>query len=486
MELLNAPMSSALDALASGQTTAEALVNATFDRISALNPRLNAFLALDRERASARARACDEARASGEALPPLAGIPIAVKDLIATSFLPTTAASKMLEGYRPSYTATAVERLEAAGAIVIGKTNCDEFGLGASGEYSAFGPTRNPWDTERVAGGSSSGSAAAVSAGLAFAALGTDTGGSVRVPAAFTNLVGLKPTYGRVSRFGLIASTSSSDTIGVVTRTVRDAAAVFGAYAGHDPKDATSVAQPLPDYLARLEDDRRFRIGVPKEYFQSGMDPEVEAAVERAISRFSGLDAELVEVSLPHTEAALATYYLINPSEVSSNLARYDGIRYGLSPLRGGEKVALDEVYARARDKGFGPEAKRRILLGTFALSRGYADRYYLKAQRVRTLLKRDFENAFGLVDVLLTPTAPIVPFPVGSIQDPLSVYLIDVNMSAASLAGIPALSVPAGFVRGLPVGIQLIGPAFAEAELFALAARFEAATDWTKERPKL
>lgn len=485
MDLVNLTVEKALAQLERGELTAEALMKATLDRIARLNPRLNVFLSIDGPRALAAARDVDRARAVGTPLPPLAGIPVAVKDVLATRAFRTTAGSRMLETYRPTYDATVVQKLETAGAIVVGKTNCDEFALGASGEYSAYGPTKNPWDQARVPGGSSSGSAAAVSAGLVLAALGTDTGGSVRVPAAFTNLVGLKPTYGRVSRYGLIASTSSSDTVGVLTKTVADGARMLAVLAGRDVRDATTVNEPVPDYLAALTSaHRRFRVGVPAEYFQDGMDPEVESAVRSAIGLLGGLNCDVVEVSLPYTTSALAAYYLINPSEVSSNLARFDGIRYGRPDRPAEQFKTLSDVYAVTRKNGFGAETKRRILLGTFALSRGYVDQYYLKAQRVRTLLDQDFANAFESVDVLLTPTAPDVAFAIGAVQEPLTMYLVDVNMAAASLAGLPALSVPCGFVRGLPVGMQLIGPAFHEADLLALAARYEAETDWIERVP--
>lgn len=487
MDLVNLNIESALAKLERGDLTAEALTKAMLDRLNRLNPKLNAYLAVNDGRALDQARAIDEARMAGRPLPPLAGIPVAIKDVLTTKDYPTTAASKMLAAYRPTYNATVVDKLESAGAIILGKTNCDEFALGASGEYSSFGPAKNPWDLERVPGGSSSGSAVAVAAGLALGALGTDTGGSVRVPAAFTNLVGLKPTYGRVSRNGLIASTSSSDTVGVLTRTIRGAARMLSAIAGSDARDATTLDKPVPDFIRDLEQsDRKFKIGVPEEYFQTGMDSEVASAIETAIGLFGGLDCEIVRVSLPHTTAALATYYIINPAEVSSNLARFDGIRYGHSILRDKNEYSLPEVYALTRDQGFGSEVKRRIILGTFALSRGYADQYYLKAQRVRTLIREDFDNAFSQVDVLLTPTAPDVAFKIGTVQNPLTMYLVDVNMTAASLAGLPALSMPCGFVRGLPIGLQLIGPAFREADLFALGARYEAGTDWSNQVPKV
>ncbi len=467
--------------LASRELTSQALVEAALERINELNPRLNAFISVAADQALAQAKTVDLAFQSGKILPTLAGLPIAVKDVLTTKDTTTTAGSKMLSNYRPTYDAESVRRLKNQQAIVIGKTNCDEFAMGSSGEYSSFGPTRNPWDLERVTGGSSSGSAAAVAAGLCAAALGTDTGGSVRQPAAFTNLVGLKPTYGRVSRRGLIAMTSSTDTVGILARTVRDAAYLLQAIAGHDPRDATSADSAVPDYTQSLHASRlRVTLGVPTEYWPEGMDKEVAACVDQAIKVISGFGVDVVQVSLPHTAASLPTYYLINPAEVSSNLARYDGIRYGQSVLTSDYQGDLGAVMEQTRATGFGPEVKRRIMLGTFALSRGYADRYYLRAQRIRTLVRQDFDNAFSQVDYLLAPTAPDVAWPIGEIVDPLTMYLADINLTAVSLAGLPALSLPCGFVRNLPVGLQIIARPFDEAGLLGLAYQYEQTSHWT------
>lgn len=473
--------------LAQGELTSQALVEAALERINALNPKLNAFITVAADQALSQAKAVDQALQAGKILPALAGLPIAVKDVLITKNTTTTAGSRILSNYRPTYDATAVQKLKEQQAIVIGKTNCDEFAMGASGEYSSFGPTRNPWDLERVTGGSSSGSAAAVSADLCTAALGTDTGGSVRQPASFTNLVGLKPTYGRVSRRGLIAMTSSTDTVGILARTVRDAAYILKAITGYDSHDATSVQMAVPDYRQSLEPSRRrVTLGVPAEYFPEGMDKEVAACVNEAIKAISRFGVDVVEVSLPHTAASLPTYYLINPAEVSSNLARYDGLRYGQSALTSEFTGELGAVMEQSRDRGLGAEVKRRIMLGTFALSRGYADRYYLRAQRIRTLVRQDFDNAFGQVDYLLTPTTPDVAWPLGAVVDPLTMYLADINLTAVSLAGLPALSLPCGFVRGLPVGLQIIGRAFDEAGLLGLAQQYEQTARWTESVPKL
>ncbi len=475
-------------ALMDGELTSVDLTQACLDRIAATDAQLGAWLALDAERALERAHAIDHRRARGEPVGPLAGLPVGVKDLICTQGLATTAGSRMLQGFVPPYSATVVTRLEAADGVVLGKLNQDEFGMGSSGEASGFGPTRNPWDPTRVPGGSSSGSAAAVAAEQCPLALGTDTGGSVRQPASFCGVVGLKPTYGRVSRYGVVAYASSLDQVGPVARTTRDAALLLQAIAGHDPLDGTSLPQPAPDLLSALAaaapDLRGVRVGVPDEYFAEGLQPGIEATVRQALAQLETLGAQLVSVSLPHTRFAIATYYLIATAEASSNLARYDGVRYG---HRTGAAVAdLDELYARSRAEGFGAEVKRRILLGTYALSSGYYDAYYLRAQKVRTLIRRDFEAAFAQCDVLATPTSPVTAWRLGErVTDPLQMYLMDAFTVPASLAGLPCLSLPCGRDQaGLPIGMQLIGPALGEARLVAVAHAYERATSWHLDRP--
>ena len=482
------------NAIAEGRTTAAAQAEQCFARIKKEDAEIGAFLTLSEERARAQAERIDKMAASGEPLPPLAGVPIAIKDVMVTRGLRTTAGSKILENFVPPYDCTAVARLEAAGAVVLGKLNCDEFAMGSSTENSAYHPVRNPRDKTRVPGGSSGGSAAAVAAGMAIATLGSDTGGSIRQPASFCGVVGLKPTYGRVSRFGLIAFASSLDHIGPFANTVKDAALVLREIAGRDPMDSTSAEVPVPDYVAELEKPvdehsgqlsagvpareapaRRMRVGVAKEYFGSGLDPEVRAAVETAIQKLAELGCEIVPVSLPHTEYAIPAYYIVATAEASANLARYDGVRYGLR-ARGARTLA--EMYRETRDAGFGMEVKRRIMLGTYALSAGYYDAYYLKAQKVRTLLTRDFDDAFKTVDVIATPTAPTAAFKLGEkIDDPLAMYLADIYTVTANLAGIPGISVPCGETReGLPIGLQFLGRHFDEATLLRVAHAFEQA----------
>ncbi len=415
---------------------------------------------------------------------PVQGIPLAVKDVLCTAGVPTTCGSRILEDFVPPYDATAVARLRAAGMVLLGKTNTDEFAMGSSTENSAFFPTCNPWDLSRVPGGSSGGSAAAVAAGECLGALGTDTGGSVRQPAAFCGVVGLKPTYGRVSRYGLVAFASSLDQVGVLAKDVTDAAILLGVIAGHDPLDSTSADVPVPDYTAALTGDiRGMRVGVPGEYFIPGMQAEVEAAVRAAVEKLAELGAEIEEVSLPHTEYALPVYYLIAPAEASANLARYDGVRYGLRVEAGD----LEETYRATRGAGFGPEVKRRIMLGTYALSAGYYDAYYLKAQKVRTLIKQDFDRAFERVDVLVAPTTPTTAFRLGEkVDDPLQMYLSDIFTLSVNLAGICAISLPCGFdAQGLPIGMQVMGPAFGEEAILRVAHAYEQATEWHKRRPE-
>ncbi len=445
---------------------------------------VKAYLTLTPEEALDQARAADAARKEGRTAP-LLGIPVAIKDVICTAGIPTTCGSRILENFIPPYDATAVARLRAAGAVILGKTNTDEFAMGSSTENSAFFPTHNPWDLSRVPGGSSGGSAAAVAAGECLGALGTDTGGSVRQPAAFCGVVGLKPTYGRVSRYGLVAFASSLDQIGVITKDVTDAAIVLGVIAGHDPLDSTSLDVPVPDYTAALTGEiRGVRIGVPKEYFVAGMQKEVEDAVRAALETLASLGAEIVDISLPHTDYALPVYYLIAPAEASANLARYDGVRYGLRVP--GE--SLEDTYKRTRGQGFGPEVKRRIMLGTYALSAGYYDAYYLKAQKVRTLIKGDFDKAFQQVDVIVAPTTPTTAFRIGEkVDDPLQMYLSDVFTLSLNLAGICGLSLPCGFdSQGLPIGMQMMGPALGEATVLRVAYAYEQATDWHIRRPSI
>jgi aspartyl-tRNA(Asn)/glutamyl-tRNA(Gln) amidotransferase subunit A len=474
----------ARDWLAAGEVTAVALTEAVLDRIGATDGEVKAYLALTPEQALKQARAADERRAAGEG-GPLLGVPLAIKDVLCTEGIPTTAGSRILEGFVPPYDATVVRRLKEAGAVITGKTNTDEFAMGSSTENSAYFTTRNPWDLERVPGGSSGGSAAAVAAGSCLGALGSDTGGSVRQPAGLCGVVGLKPSYGRVSRYGLIAFASSLDQVGVLAKDVRDAAIMLGVIAGHDPGDGTSMDLPVPDYEVALTGDvAGVRVGVPREYFIEGIQPEVEAAVRGAVDRLAELGAEVEEVSLPHTDYALPVYYLIAPAEASANLARYDGVRYGLREGR----ESLEAMYRDTRGQGFGPEVKRRIMLGTYALSAGYYDAYYLKAQKVRTLIKGDFDAAFEKVDVIVGPTSPTTAFRIGEkVDDPLQMYLADVFTLSMNLAGICGLSVPCGFDdQGLPIGMQVMGPAFAEGEVLRVAHAYEQERDWHGRHPDL
>jgi aspartyl-tRNA(Asn)/glutamyl-tRNA(Gln) amidotransferase subunit A len=439
------------------------------------------YLSLSKDQALEQASLVDAAAARGDALPPLAGIPIGIKDVMVMQGAPSTAGSKILQGYRPPYDCTAVARLDAAGAVVLGKTNCDEFAMGSSNENSAYGPVRNPVDTDRVPGGSSGGSAAAVAANLAVATLGTDTGGSIRQPASFCGVVGVLPTYGRVSRYGLIAFASSLDRIGPFAANVRDAAMMLGVIAGHDPCDATSSTAPVPDYAAESDKPAAgLRIGVPAEYFGDGLDPEVRAAVEKGIAALKAAGCTVKPVSLPHTKYAVPTYYLIATAEASANLARFDGVRYG---YRSPNSATLSDMYSHSRDEGFGAEVKRRIFLGTYALSAGYYDAYYLKAQKVRRLLAEEFLRAFAEVDAIVTPTSPVPAFKLGEkTDDPLAMYLADIYTVTGSLAGICGVSVPCGTTRGgatragLPVGMQVLARPFGESTAFRVARAVEAA----------
>jgi aspartyl-tRNA(Asn)/glutamyl-tRNA(Gln) amidotransferase subunit A len=472
----NLTIDAARSAVQARTTTAMSLAETHYARIQADDPQIGAYLTLCKDRALAQADRMDRMAAEGKTLPPLGGVPVAIKDVMSTQGVRTTAGSKILGNYIPPYDCTAVARLEAAGAVIIGKLNCDEFAMGSSNENSAWHPVHNPRDLSRVPGGSSGGSAAAVAADMAVAALGSDTGGSIRQPASFCGVVGLMPTYGRVSRYGLIAFASSLDHIGPLARTVKDAAIMLRTIAGRDPMDATSADVPVPDYVAGLEKPvRGLKIGVAKEYFGEGLDEEVRKSVEAAIQKLASLGCEIVEVSLPHTEYAIPTYYIVATAEASSNLARFDGVRYG---YRAGDARTLSEMYRRTRDQGFGAEVKRRIMLGTYALSAGYYDAYYLKAQRVRTLLARDFEDAFKKVDAIVTPTSPTAAFRLGEkVDDPLAMYLADIYTVTADLAGIPGISVPCGETREkLPIGLQILGKHFDEATILRLSHAYEQA----------
>ena len=475
MDLNLLTVASTVTAIRERQVTATTLAEDFYRKIAAEDGEIHSYLTLSKERAMASAARIDALADKGDPLPPLAGVPLAIKDVMVTRGLRTTAGSKILENYVPSYDCTAVARLETAGAVVLGKTNCDEFAMGSSTENSAYGPVRNPRDKTRVPGGSSGGSAAAVAAGLAVAALGSDTGGSIRQPASFCGVVGLMPTYGRVSRYGLIAFASSLDHIGPFTRSVKDAAILLGIIAGRDPLDSTSADVPVPDYVAEIgKPVRGMRIGVPGEYFPEGMDSEVRTAVEDAIQLLAAkAGCEVVPISLPHTPYAIPTYYLVATAEASSNLARYDGVRYG---HRSHASATLSEMYRRSRVEGCGVVVKRRSLLGTYALSAGYYDAYYLKAQKVRTLLTRDFEEAFTKVDAIITPTSPTPAFKIGEkIDDPLSMYLADIFTVTADLVGVPGISVPCGNSReGLPIGMQIMARHFDEPALFRLGHAYE------------
>ena len=481
MDLASLSLVELREALQNGETTSVAATEAMLDRIVAIDNDVNSFLTVTDEMALEQAKAADAKRANGEDAP-LLGVPIAVKDIICTEGVPTTAGSKILEGFVPPYDAFVVKQLQQAGAVILGKTNTDEFAMGSSTENSAYFTTRNPWDLERVPGGSSGGSAAAVAANLAYGSLGTDTGGSVRQPASFCGIVGLRPTYGRMSRWGVVAFASTLDQVGTFGRTVADCTAVFQATAGHDPYDSTSLDVEVPNFEASLTGDiKGLRVGVPKEYFIEGIDAQVETAVRNAIAKLEELGAEIVEISLPHTEYALPVYYLIAPAEASANLARYDGIRFG--PRVEGRDMIETVKKTRAL---FGPEVKRRIMLGTYALSAGYYDEYYGRALKVRTLIKQDFLNAFANVDVIATPTAPSTAFKLGqNVDDPLQMYLQDIFTLSVNLSASCGVSVPCGFDdAGLPIGLQLIGNTLQEATILNAAFAYEQATNWHKEKP--
>jgi aspartyl-tRNA(Asn)/glutamyl-tRNA(Gln) amidotransferase subunit A len=463
--------------LRQGLFSAVELTRALLDRIGAVDPTIQSYLTVTPERALVQAKLADDRRRRGDDAP-LLGLPLAIKDVLSTKDVRTTAGSRILENYVPPFTATAVAKLEAAGMVMLGKTNTDEFAMGSSTENSGYFTTRNPWDLDRVPGGSSGGSGAAVAAQLALAALGTDTGGSVRLPASYCGVVGLKPSYGRVSRYGLIAYGSSLDQIGVITKDVADAALLLQVIAGHDPADSTSLPAPVPDYGAALTSELGgLRVGLPKEYFIEGLQPEVKAAVEAAVAQLAALGAEIVPISLPNTDKALPVYYLVATAEASANLARFDGVRFGFSA----HADSMFENFRQSRGEGFGPEVKRRIMLGTYALSAGYYDAYYLKAQQVRTLIKQDFERVFETVDVIASPVAPTTAFRIGEKTDnPLEMYLMDVFTITLNLAGMCGISVPCGFDgAGLPIGLQLIGPHLGEERILRAAAAYEGATPW-------
>jgi len=473
--------------LSQGQISSVELTQAVLERIEGVDDRVRAYLLTTPEAALESAKEADDRRAQGEDHP-LLGIPLAIKDVLCTRGVETTCASRILEGFLPPYDATVIARLRQVGSVLLGKTNCDEFAMGSSTENSGYHPTHNPWNLACVPGGSSGGSAAAVAADECLGALGSDTGGSVRQPAAFCGVVGLKPTYGRVSRYGLVAFASSLDQVGPLAKDVADCAILLGAIAGHDPKDSTSARSPVPDYVGAVspgaEDMHGVRLGVPKEYFVEGMQPEVEEACRAALEVWTALGAQVVEVSLPHTEYALPVYYLLAPAEASANLARYDGVRYGLSAP---DAEDMWDAYRRTRQMGFGPEVKRRIMLGTYALSAGYYDAYYLKAQKARTLIKGDFDRAFESCDALIAPTAPTTAFRIGEkVDDPLQMYLTDVLTLSLNLAGLCGISLPCGLAEGMPIGLQVLGDAYDEETILRIAYAYEQATDWHERKPPL
>lgn len=485
MNLTALTLEEASEKLRRRELSSTELTEAVFQRIAAVDDKVRAYLTLARESALAQAKKADDMLKGDQGASPLMGIPIAIKDNFLTRGLRTTCASKILGDFAPPYDATAVRKLRDAGAVITGKTNLDEFAMGSSAENSAFFPTRNPWALDRIPGGSSGGSAAAVAADECIAALGTDTGGSIRQPAACCGVVGLKPTYGRVSRYGIIAFASSMDQAGPLTKSVKDSALLLQAIAGHDPADSTSADRAVPVYADRWSGDtKNLRIGIPREYFISGMQPEVDQALHSAIRELGKNGAAIEEISLPHTEYAVAVYYIVATAEASSNLARYDGMRFGFRA----DAKDLTETYRISRDEGFGAEVKRRIMLGTYVLSAGYYDAYYLKAQRVRTLIRNDFEEAFGRADVIVTPTSPTTAFKLGEkTQDPLQMYLSDIYTISANLAGLPALSLPCGFDRqGMPIGMQIIGKRFDESTVLRVAHAYEQATEWHLRKPRM
>ena len=459
------------------------LTSEYLERIGVAEPKVQALVTVTKEQALEQAKKADETIAAGKA-GPLTGIPVVIKDNMCTRGVRTTCSSKMLENFVPPYDATVVEKLNAEGMVMVGKSNLDEFAMGSSTENSALFPTRNPWDTDRVPGGSSGGSAVSVAAGEAVCAIGSDTGGSIRQPAGFCSVVGMKPTYGRVSRYGLVAFASSLDQIGPLTQDVTDCALLMNAIAGHDKRDSTSVPEPVPDYTRALKTDLKgLRLGVPKEYYVEGMQSGVASTIQAALKKLEELGATIEETSLPHTPYALAVYYIIAPSEASANLARYDGVKYGYSY----DGDSMWDSMEKTRENGFGPEVKRRIMLGTYALSAGYYDAWYVKAQKVRTLIRREFDVAFDKYDALITPTSPTVPFKIGEkMDDPLAMYLSDVCTLPVNIAGVPGVSIPAGFSDGLPVGMQIIGKPFGEETMLHIAYAYEQATEWHKRRAEV
>ena len=483
-ELFELTVGEAHALLAAKQISSRELTQATLDRITVVEERVKAFLTVLPEQALADADAIDARRVNGETLGPLAGVPIALKDNLCTTGVTTTAGSRILYNFVPPYDATVVRKLKQAGAVTVGKANLDEFAMGSSTENSGFHTSHNPWDLERIPGGSSGGSAASVAAGEALIALGSDTGGSIRQPASLCGIVGLKPTYGRVSRYGLIAYASSLDQIGPLSRDVRDCALMLNVIAGHDPLDSTSTDTAVPDFTTALRTDvKGLRIGIPKEYFGAGVGPQVADVVRKAIDKLTELGATIGECSLPYTDYSLAAYYILAPAEASSNLARFDGVKYGLRTKELAGHIGLTE---KTRDEGFGAEVKQRIMIGTYALSAGYYDAYYKRAQQVRTLIRRDFDRAFETFDALLTPTSPVTAPRIGEKTDPLAMKLLDVCTLPVNMAGLPGLSLPCGFVDGLPVGMQLIGKAYDEATLLRIAYTYEQAHAWHKQRPSL
>jgi aspartyl-tRNA(Asn)/glutamyl-tRNA(Gln) amidotransferase subunit A len=492
-ELHKLTLTEASEKLKSGGISSVELTQAVLDRIEAVEPKVEAFLTITKDIALKQAKESDERRAMGKALSEIDGVPIAIKDLFCTKGVRTTAASKILDDFVPTFESTATQKLWDAGAVLVGKANCDQFAMGSSTETSAYKKTRNPWDLKRVPGGSSGGSAAAVAADMCIAALGTDTGGSIRQPASLCSIVGLKPTYGRVSRYGVIAMASSLDCIGPMTKTVEDAAILLNILAGKDVSDGTTLPVAVPDYQKALKKDiKGLQIGIPKEFFGEGMDPEVDKIVREGIKKLKSLGAEIIEVSLPTVKYALAVYYVIMPAEVASNLARFDGVRYGYSvaksEIRNPKSETLEDLYIDSRTEGFGDEAKRRIMLGNYVLSSGYYDAYYKKAQQVRTLVKQDFERAFKKVDILATPVSPTAAFEFGEKSDnPLEMYLSDIHTVPINPAGVPAISVPAGFTsKNLPVGLQLIAPQLGEEKLLNVAYQFEKILGVTDKKPNL
>ena len=486
MELYDLTIHELHDMLTRGETTSRAVTESVLSRIQVVDDRVKAYITVTEDAARAQAAAADKRLAAKDAGSMMLGIPVAIKDNMCTAGIRTTCASKILGNFIPPYDATVVRRLKQAGSVICGKPNLDEFAMGSSTENSGFHITRNPWNLECIPGGSSGGSAAAVAAGECIASLGSDTGGSIRQPAACCGVVGLKPTYGRVSRYGLVAFASSLDQIGPITKDVTDAAVLMNVIAGHDPADSTSANIAVPDFTAALQKDvKGMKIGIPKEYFIEGMDPEVNTSVRNAVKTLEGLGATVKEVTLPHTAYAVATYYILATSEASSNLARYDGVKYG---VRAGNAKDLLDMYMKSRSQGFGPEVKRRIMLGTYALSAGYYDAYYKKGQQVRTLIKRDFDEAFKSVDIIATPTAPTAAFKIGEKSaDPLQMYLSDIFTISVNLAGIPGISIPCGFTKNdLPIGLQLLGRHFDEETILHASFAYEQATDWHMRRARI